>query len=212
MAGGLKALLTTHTRTKVRGEKSIGELEEQVAKQQTVLEKLQPAANAAFLESAESPGNAASRKRADDARAEIVAAQNRLAELSGALASARQRQEHLDVAADEAAKADSWATVERIAGERVTLAVQIETAILNLHGLRAELLQAGSDMFQAAPVRTGKIHHGPLALEQIEHDFRLQMFKNGFDFASAWPYGKTEIPTFSARVKQGNRAILEHKR
>jgi hypothetical protein len=193
-----------------RDDSVLATLEQNISAAQNHLGICQQNANAAFLE-AEEGQNATTKTRADNARSELSAAQARLAELTGALLSARDRQRDRDDAAKAKANAEGWKRAEKLAKERQKLGVEVETSIINLVDSYKSFVQIGIDLHAASPDPGNKLHNSMLSPVNVESYFRLQMVKAGFDFALEWPWGSDAIKPLSDKTKEGNNAALSRK-
>jgi hypothetical protein len=188
-------------------DKQVARIEAKIATAQEHLETVQRDANAAYL-SAQDGGSDAAQQKAAAARATITAAQDNLAQLNGALYEARQREQTLKDEATATQRSEDWNKVDRLARDYESLAVKIETQLINLSDDYKALEIMSADLFKAAPVRSGHLRSAGLGNAQIEKSFRLHMVKLGHPWASSYPWALKDIPAFSAVMKTAAKAVM----
>jgi hypothetical protein len=203
-------LLPRKRRRMAKHAQIIRKLEADIEEQKLTIETAQHTANSSRLEAEESTTGPA-RVRADADRAELIKEQNRLAELTGALLAARQREEADEAIRAEGKQAESWTRTEKLARDYDSQAVALETMILNLSDSYQELLRTGEAIYAAAPVRGAKLHNSGLGSAQVEKDFRLFMHKRGFKWSASYPWNPDDIAHFSDQAKAATRAVLAVK-
>jgi hypothetical protein len=188
---------------------AITTLEQQVAEAQEAIATTQKYCNSCFLEAEE--GGEKAKQKADAARGKLAEAHAKLDSLTGALLAARQRE--ADRVTDEANTANSaaWVTAEKIGKEYVTLAVQMETNLINLSDQYAELTRLSDDFLRTVPLRSGRIRNAGFGPAQIEQSFRLFMHKLRWQWSASYPYNKDDIKPFSDTVKASVKIVMAMK-
>lgn len=188
-------------------DEQVARIEAKIADAQDNLDTVQRDANGAYLTALDG-GSEKAEAAANAARDAVVAAQEKLAQLNGAMNEARQREQAANDKAAAAERAESWSVVERIARDYEKLAIKIETQLINLSDDYKALELMGEDLFKAAPVRSGHLRSAGLGNAQIEKSFRLHMVKLGHPWASSYPWALPQIPAFSDVMKKCARAVM----
>ena len=182
---------------------TVFELQRQVADLHLALNDAEVAANHLFLEAA--TGGEAAKAKADQAALELTHLRDELARARGALQEAESRLEENELIAAEAAETKAWTETEKLLRVRHDVAVRIETALINVAGDWAELVNLTKEIRAAAPVR---VRENP---SDFERALRLFLVRNGFAWAVSYPWDKTKIKPFSAVIKDAN-TVLTSKR
>lgn len=180
-------------------ERTVSDLEEQLASLDRDLAKAEAAANVAYLD------------KPDEAQGHETHLRNLRQQrdrVSGALSVARERVDrNAEIASAEETEA-AWRKTEKLAKQRESLAVEMEVAALRLVDAMKEMAQINGEMFQTAPDRKGKLHNSGMSLANSEMALRLFLRKHGLNWAADYPWGSDAIPTISDTVKASNAEIL----
>ena len=68
-----------------------------------------------------------------------------------------------------------------------------------------------TDLFDTAPVRSGKLRSAGLGADGKEKAFRLHMHKVGFKWSAQYPWNIAVIPTFSDTMKANAKQVMSFK-
>ena len=187
---------------------TVASIERKISEAQELLMSCQKEANAAALE-AEDGGDAAI-KRAKQARAALIGAQDRLDTLAGALFEARERQQREEQADAQTVRVKGWKETERLANQRHKAAIELQVAVENIGAKYEELLELNAKQVAACPdIRGAK---GGTAVPELLGAFRLYFVKQGMAWAQPdWVWGPDKIRPLAQIVEESNAVMLANQ-
>jgi hypothetical protein len=92
--------------------------------------------------------------------------------------------------------------------KRLKLAVEIQAEVENFRLKFDELLFCKSELISTATGHGIRIHGSELSAVKLESTLRLALLSQGFAWAAEWTGDRSQIPTISQVVKDGNAAVF----
>lgn len=135
----------------------------------------------------------------------------RIEQTRAGIDAARKEAKEAERLEDEELSKVRWKQAAALAKKRNKLAAEIAVDVSALSAKLQSLLGLTVELNETAPKLEMLLNSGPLSPHQVEAEFRMEMYRAGFKWASSWLGGEVGIPAFADRIVDSSAWALKFR-